>query len=82
MIILAKRQKVVDGSCVFCCEKESVQHLFFDCVVARQIWSELSEILAVEIGCSYEAVASKWLSNKKLCLVTIFTSAVLWTLRN
>jgi len=30
---LAKRRKVEDESCLFCCEKETCQHLFFDCAV-------------------------------------------------
>jgi len=25
-------------SCLFCCQKESVHHLFFECVVAKQLW--------------------------------------------
>jgi len=24
---------------LFCCEKEPVHHLFFDCVVARHLWN-------------------------------------------
>ena len=35
---LAKRRKVEDTSCLFCSEKESVLHLVFDCVVAKQCW--------------------------------------------
>ena len=35
---LALRQKVDDKSCVFCEEKETVNHLFFECVVAKLIW--------------------------------------------
>jgi hypothetical protein len=35
---LAKRQSVVDMSCLFCAENETVCHLLYDCVVARQAW--------------------------------------------
>jgi hypothetical protein len=35
---LAKRRKVEDEGCMFCADKESVQHVFFDCVVAKQCW--------------------------------------------
>ena len=34
---LAKRRHVEDPTCVFCGENESINHLFFDCVVASQI---------------------------------------------
>ena len=33
---LAKRRKVEDESCLFCNEKETSQHLFFDCAVAKR----------------------------------------------
>jgi hypothetical protein len=35
---LAKRQHVPDPSCMFCYEEESVTHLFFECVVAKEMW--------------------------------------------
>lgn len=31
---LVKRRKVEDDTCLFCSEKESCNHLFFECVVA------------------------------------------------
>jgi hypothetical protein len=34
---LAKRRTVHDVSCLFCAENESIDHLFFECVVAKQI---------------------------------------------
>jgi hypothetical protein len=33
---LEKRRHVDDRSCVFCSDDESINHLFFECVVARQ----------------------------------------------
>jgi hypothetical protein len=35
---LAKRRIVEDDSCLFCDEKEIVQHLFSECCVAKQMW--------------------------------------------
>jgi hypothetical protein len=32
---LGKRRKVNDSTCLFCAEQESIQHLFFECVVAK-----------------------------------------------
>jgi hypothetical protein len=31
--------------CSFCNEEETINHLFFECVVARAIWSMISEVL-------------------------------------
>jgi hypothetical protein len=33
---LEKRQKLDDPTCLFCSEKDSVHHLFFNCVVGRR----------------------------------------------
>jgi hypothetical protein len=35
---LSKRRKVEDTSCLYSCELETVNHLFFECVVAKQVW--------------------------------------------
>jgi hypothetical protein len=32
---LAKRRAIEDGTCLFCFEKDSVKHLFFECCIAR-----------------------------------------------
>jgi hypothetical protein len=37
---LAKRKKLDDLSYLFCNEKESIIHLFFDCCVAKLVWGE------------------------------------------
>lgn len=47
---LAKRREVEDECCLFCLEKESVHHVLFDCVVARQCWHTISEVLDRRIG--------------------------------
>jgi hypothetical protein len=39
---LEKRHNLDDSTCLFCTEKESVHHLFFDCVVARRTWELVS----------------------------------------
>ena len=77
---LVKRQKVDDLSCLFCEESESVNHLFFECVVARQIWRDIADVLNIKIESSYESIAGKWLSQKKFCLVNMVSSAVLWSI--
>uniref|UniRef100_A0A0A9FXE4 Reverse transcriptase zinc-binding domain-containing protein n=1 Tax=Arundo donax TaxID=35708 RepID=A0A0A9FXE4_ARUDO len=61
---------------VYLYEKESVHHLFFDCVVARSIWSGISEVLGFSIGCNFGPSAVFWLSNIKNLVTNMATSAV------
>ncbi|WVZ69867.1 hypothetical protein U9M48_018590 [Paspalum notatum var. saurae] len=63
---LAKRREVSDDKCLFCCEKESVHHLFFECMVSRNMWKVVSEALGVSVENNFLAIGRMWLSNKKL----------------
>jgi hypothetical protein len=65
---LAKRRKVENKNCLFCLERESIHHLFFDCVVAKQCWTIISEIVGCQVGGDMVEVGNFWLSNKKLYL--------------
>jgi hypothetical protein len=56
---------VPNDRCLFCCETESVHHLFFECAVAQQIWVNISNCLDMNLGSSFESVGKLWLSNKK-----------------
>ena len=79
---LAKRREVSDKTCVFCIGLESVNHLFFDCCVAKRIWLIVSEILELS-GCwNFEFVATKSLADKKHRCVNVVTSAALWSIWN
>jgi hypothetical protein len=44
---LSKRRKVEDPTCLFCNERESIQHLFFSCAIAKQLWHVLSKIFDI-----------------------------------
>jgi hypothetical protein len=74
---LAKRRKLEDLSCLFCSETETVHHLFFDCCVAKGVWSVLADILNLSGNCNYEYVASLWLANKKFMLANVVNAATL-----
>jgi hypothetical protein len=50
--------------CCFCSEKESIVHLFFECVVSKVIWGFVKELLGLNIGSDYLSTASKWLHEK------------------
>lgn len=64
---LLKRNNVKPLYCALCEEHESINHMFFDCVVAKVNLNELSEYCKVHIGCNYESVAKFWISSKKKC---------------
>jgi hypothetical protein len=81
---LKKRRKLDSDKCLFC-EKESIEHLFFSCVVAKQSWLDVSEAVGFPIGLNFESTAKCWLCNKKFGIVNLITSAVcwgIWKLRN
>jgi hypothetical protein len=68
---------VDDPTCVFCCEMESMKHLFFDCCVGQSLWVELSEILGLEVGNDFESLVKMRLSEKRFNVAIVCTSAAL-----
>jgi hypothetical protein len=69
----------------FCCEKESVLHLFCECAVSIQFWKILSDIFQIQVVCSFDSIGQYWLSDKKFVVLNMVTSAALcgiWKLRN
>ena len=77
---LKKRRDVSDPTCLFCSEQESISHLFFECIVAVNVWRIISEVLGVDVGSDYESVAKFWIANKKHVITNVVSSAVLWSL--
>ena len=65
--------------CVFS-EKESITHLFFECVVANQIWARVSDFLGIEIGTNYLSIARFWSANKKHIPLNSACACVLWNM--
>jgi hypothetical protein len=61
---VSKRKHVEDSSCLFCCEMETVHHLFFDCVVAKQMWLEIFACVDLNNGSCFESIGKLWFSNK------------------
>jgi hypothetical protein len=41
------------------------------------VWAEVTEILKISAGQSFESVAQLWLNDKKYKIVNVLTSAVL-----
>lgn len=82
---LKKKDIEKPEDCVFCTEKESVNHLFFDCVVARALWCEVSMFFNKDLGSSYESIARYWVANSRLAAMNTICIAImwcLWTFRN
>jgi hypothetical protein len=71
---LDKRMRVDDLSFMFCGE-ESINHLFFECVVAKQASKLISEADGFHTGTNFESVMKCWLCNKKFGVVNMITSA-------
>jgi hypothetical protein len=41
---LSKKQEVPDKCCIFCSELGTANHLFFMCVIAKDMWISLSKV--------------------------------------
>jgi hypothetical protein len=62
----------------FCCDKESVLHLFCECAVSIRFWKILSDIFQIQVVCSFDSIGQYWLSDKKFVVLNMVTSAALW----
>ena len=61
-----------DKTCVFCSENESVHHLFFDCVVAQEIWKDVADSFDFNYPQSMLQLSVLWgANNKKKLLSTL-----------
>jgi hypothetical protein len=49
-----KRRNLDDGSCLFCFEQETVEHLLFGFMVSQQVWCVVSECFNIPLISSYE----------------------------
>ena len=48
---LLKKMKITnDDSCVFCGQRDTLPHFFFDCAIAMQIWDEAEKIVSYNVG--------------------------------
>ena len=77
---LRKRHIIKPLDCVYCCCDESIHHLFFDCVVAKNLWSFVSSQFSKAVGYNFESVAKFWISEKSNSAFNVTSSAVLWCL--
>ena len=70
-----------EEGCLFCGKKETINHLFFECPLARYIWNV--------VGCAFgvasqfrsaDHVISEWLKKqgKQRKILTVGVAAILW----
>lgn len=77
---LAKSGILKPLECIFCNEIENINHLFFECTVAKQIWTLASEFLSLELGTDYLSIAKFWLANNKHMALNSICACVLWNM--
>lgn len=57
---LAKRRHVEYLTCMFCVEKKNVAHLFFECVIARFLWTSLVDVFDLPAILYFEDLCCSW----------------------
>ncbi|PNT67713.1 hypothetical protein BRADI_3g30775v3 [Brachypodium distachyon] len=62
--------------CVFCTEHESIKHLFFDCVVARNIWADIASMFNIVVV-DFESLARHWINHKTMAVFNLVSAAAL-----
>jgi len=66
--------------CQFCAEEETISHLFFDCVVAKEVWRYAAIHCNLHVQ-SYFDMARKWICDfflKKHGVLSIISAGVCW----
>uniref|UniRef100_A0A453A1X4 Reverse transcriptase zinc-binding domain-containing protein n=1 Tax=Aegilops tauschii subsp. strangulata TaxID=200361 RepID=A0A453A1X4_AEGTS len=76
---LSKRQHVDDLSCLFCAEHETGRHLFFECVVAKEIWRDINDLADMANITNIASMLEWWHSNSNTSL-KIYQAAAMWAL--
>lgn len=64
--------------CEFCAEPETIDHLFFSCVVARDIWKDVPAFFDTPIGQDYLSAARFCPASKKNCASNSICACILW----
>lgn len=70
--------------CQLCLEHESINHLFFECVIAKIMWQIYLNFSGIRID-SYFDLASKWPCDKSHALTNSITAGIpwgIWLMRN
>ena len=75
---MQKREMDKPLDCVFCKEKETITHLFHECVVAKEIWASISASFGAKLGDNLESVSRFWVSQNKNSALNTICACTLW----
>lgn len=73
---LEKRKMGKPTDCVFCAQKESINHLFFECAVAQCVWAEFNSMFQQHIS-DFVSLAGHWVNHKTMAVLNLMSAAVL-----
>jgi hypothetical protein len=79
---LARRNWHGDLKCAFCHQPESIQHLFFDCYIAKFLWRAVHILFGISTPSNLVELFQQWSKggNKKQNTLLLTTAAALfWT---
>jgi hypothetical protein len=82
---LVKRNWTSNESCHFCYNKESIQHLFFECPLAKIIWRIVYMTFGLEAPKNVPNLSWNWLKDipkKDLIRIRVCVCAVIWAIWN
>ena len=80
---LIKRNWKGCAKCCFCNSNETIQHLFFDCHVARFIWNMIYVLFGIQPPTIVSNLLGSWLRNFSSALrqlILVGASAMCWAL--
>jgi hypothetical protein len=80
---LVKRRWKGCTKCGFCTQQETIQHLFFDCPMARLVWGCVAVAFGINKPNSVQHLFGPWLrsfSKKQRNLVVIGVAALCWAI--
>ena len=80
---LVKRNWNGSTKCVFCLHNETIKHLFFDCKVARSIWSTIQIASNLYPPRSVANIFGNWLhgiDHRFRTIIRVGAIAVIWSL--
>jgi hypothetical protein len=69
---LMKRHLGKPICCTFCNENESIDHLFFRCIVAENVWRLVSQFFELQLGHDYLSISRFWAQIKSMLLLIPF----------
>lgn len=80
---LAKRRWQGSLKCCFCSSSETIQHLFFDCQLARNVWSVVCITFGIQPPVSFAHMLGSWMrvfpaKSRNQCLVGV--AALPWAI--